>query len=147
MKDVLLLHDNARPHTSLRTLEAVAKMGWTLLPEPAHSPVRAPSDYRLFDHVKDALRGRHFADENDLKQSFRSVLRSRGREFYNIGKQSFTQRWHKCIENDGDFVAEGGKLHICKRCMNYPCKFNCYSNYIFWKEWKHYFHTAPRVCD
>jgi hypothetical protein len=26
MKDVLLLHDNARPHTSLNTREAIARM-------------------------------------------------------------------------------------------------------------------------
>jgi hypothetical protein len=78
MKDVLLLHDNAWPHTSLRTREAI---------EAAHSPDLAPSDCGLFGPVRDALRGRHFADGNELKQSFRDVLRSRGREFYNTGVQ------------------------------------------------------------
>jgi hypothetical protein len=54
MKDVLLLHDNARPHTSLRICEAIAKMGWTVLPHPAHSPDLVPSDYHLLGPVKDA---------------------------------------------------------------------------------------------
>jgi hypothetical protein len=100
MKDVLLLHDNARPHTNWRTREAIAKMGWTALPHPAHSPDMAPSDYDLFGPVKDALRGRHFADDNELNQSFRDVLRNRGREFYNTGVQRLIQRWQKRVENE-----------------------------------------------
>jgi hypothetical protein len=36
--DVLLLHDNARPHTSLRTREGIRKMGWAVSPRPAHPP-------------------------------------------------------------------------------------------------------------
>jgi hypothetical protein len=83
MKDVLLLHDNARPHTGLRTREANAKMGWTVLPHPAHSPDLAPCDCHLFGPLNDALRGRHFADDNQLEQSLRHVLRSAGRELYN----------------------------------------------------------------
>jgi hypothetical protein len=70
MKDVLLLHDNARPHTSLRTSEAVARMGWTVLSHPAHSLQLAPSDCQLFGPVKDALRGRHFADDSELQKLF-----------------------------------------------------------------------------
>jgi hypothetical protein len=72
MKDVLLLHDNARPHISLRTREAIAKTGRTVVPHPAHSPDLAPSNYHLFSPVRDALRGRHFADYSELKQSPRS---------------------------------------------------------------------------
>jgi hypothetical protein len=67
MKDVLLLHDNAQPHTTLRTRQAKAKMTRTVLPRPAHSSDLAPSDCGLFGPVKDELRGRHFANDNELK--------------------------------------------------------------------------------
>jgi hypothetical protein len=129
VKDVLLLHDNSRPHTSLRTREAIAKLEWTVLPHPAHSPDLAPSDYHLFRPVTNMLSGRHFADNNELKQSFRDVVRSRGQELYNAGIQSLTQRWQKCVENDYDSV--GKQPHNCKLYMNYPRKFHCYCNYIF----------------
>jgi len=33
--DMLIQHDNDRPHTSLQTQEAIAKFGWNVLP---HSP-------------------------------------------------------------------------------------------------------------
>jgi hypothetical protein len=68
VKDILLVHDSAVPHTSLRTCEAVTKkMRWTVLPHPARSPGLAPSNYHLF--------GRHFAEDGELKQSFHGVLR------------------------------------------------------------------------
>jgi hypothetical protein len=70
MKEVLLLHGNARPHTSLRMREAIAKVGWTVLPHPAHSPDLTPCDYHLFRPETDALRGHHFTDGNELKQVF-----------------------------------------------------------------------------
>jgi histone-lysine N-methyltransferase SETMAR len=100
MKDVLL-HNNAWPHTSLHTHEAITKMVQTVLPHPAHSPDLAASDYHLFGPVKDALPGCHFADDNELKQSFHDVLTiNEGREFFNIGMQHLTQHWQKCVEND-----------------------------------------------
>jgi histone-lysine N-methyltransferase SETMAR len=49
-KDVtkaLLHHDNARPHTSLHTREAITKLQWTVLPHPPYSLDLAPSDYHL----------------------------------------------------------------------------------------------------
>jgi hypothetical protein len=38
----------------------------------------------------------------------------------------------KVCESDGDFVQK--QPHNCKRCMNHPCKFQCYGNYIFWEK-------------
>jgi hypothetical protein len=101
MKNILLLHDNARPHSSLRTREAIVKMGSTVLPHSAYSPDLASSDCHLFGRVKDTLRGRHFAD-NELVQSFRDVVRGRGREFYNTVIQRRTQSLQTCVEKDED---------------------------------------------
>jgi hypothetical protein len=52
------------------------------------------------------------------------VLRSRGREFYNVDVQPLTQRWQKCFENGEESV---GKLpRNIESCMNNPCKFHLY---------------------
>jgi hypothetical protein len=74
MKDILFLHGSAWPHASLHICETITKMGWTVLPHPAHNPDLAPSNYHLFGSVKDTLHGHHFADDNELKQSFCDVL-------------------------------------------------------------------------
>jgi histone-lysine N-methyltransferase SETMAR len=46
--EMLLQHDNARPHTSLRTREHITKMGWTVLPHSPYSPDLEPSYFQLF---------------------------------------------------------------------------------------------------
>jgi histone-lysine N-methyltransferase SETMAR len=60
--NVLLHHENARPHTSLHTRKAITKLQWTVLPHPPYSLDLAPSDYHLFSPLKDAIRGKKFDD-------------------------------------------------------------------------------------
>ena len=57
MANVLLQHDNAHPHTSIRTMEAITSFGWTVIPHPPYSPDLAPSDYHLFGPMKEGLWG------------------------------------------------------------------------------------------
>jgi len=45
---MLIQHDNARPHTSIQTQEAIAKFGRNVLPHLPYSPDLAPSDFHLF---------------------------------------------------------------------------------------------------
>ena len=44
-RDSILQHDNARPHTSRQTQDALAQLKLPALPHPAYSPDLAPSDY------------------------------------------------------------------------------------------------------
>ena len=48
LKNVVLLHDNVRPHTARVTQERILKLGWSVLPHPPYSPDLAPSDYHPF---------------------------------------------------------------------------------------------------
>ncbi|GFR59852.1 histone-lysine N-methyltransferase SETMAR [Elysia marginata] len=67
--NVLLLHDNARTHTSIRTRETISSFGWTTLPHPSHSPDLAPSDFHLFDPMKQGLRGKHYENDKEAKSA------------------------------------------------------------------------------
>lgn len=104
MHDVLLHHDNARPHCSLITMEAIKKFGWTVLPHPAYSPDLAPSDYHLFGKLKDDLRGIHFPDDESLVTAAKQWLKAAGEEFYRAGIQALVSRWRKAVELNGDYI-------------------------------------------
>ena len=50
LKKVLLLHDNARPHTASQTIETINHLGFKVLEHPAYSPDPAPSTTFSLDH-------------------------------------------------------------------------------------------------
>ena len=104
MQDVLLRHDNARPHSSLRTMVAITKFGWTVVPHPAYSPDLAPSDYQLFGKLKDGLRGTHFPDDESLVTAAKQWFKDAGGEFYRAGIQALVPRWRKAVQRNGDYA-------------------------------------------
>jgi len=58
LKGIVLLHDNAHPHTAAHTVETLQKLKFQVLAHPPYSPDLTPSDYHLFGPLKEALRGR-----------------------------------------------------------------------------------------
>jgi histone-lysine N-methyltransferase SETMAR len=104
MSKVLLQHDNARPHTSLKTREAITSLGWTTLVHPPYSPDLAPSDYHLFGPLKEGLRGKHYANDDAVKAAVRKWLRDQPMEFYEAGIQSLIKRWNTTLQKEGDYI-------------------------------------------
>ena len=54
MSKVLLQHDNARPHTSLKTREVISSFSWTAISHSPYSPNLALSDFHLFGPPKES---------------------------------------------------------------------------------------------
>jgi len=46
--ETLLQHDNAWPHTSAATRDAIQRLEFSVLPHPPYSPDLVPSDFHLF---------------------------------------------------------------------------------------------------
>ena len=68
------------------------------------SPDPAPSDFHLFGPLKNALRGRRFAADDEVKEAVRDWLRSQPQTFFSNGIKKLTDRWAKCIEKKGDYI-------------------------------------------
>jgi histone-lysine N-methyltransferase SETMAR len=116
-KTVLLLHDNARPHTARITVETINHMGFEVLERPAYSPDLAPSDYHLFGPLKNALRGRRFSTDEEVRKAVHKWLRDQPETFFVEGIRKLVDRWTKCIEKEGDYVEKGctcSGLQLCK---------------------------------
>jgi histone-lysine N-methyltransferase SETMAR len=58
-----LQQDNATPHSSARTRDAIEHLGFSFLPHPPYSPDLAPSDFHLFPKLKEHLRGQYFGSD------------------------------------------------------------------------------------
>ncbi|GBL89351.1 hypothetical protein AVEN_225873-1 [Araneus ventricosus] len=68
---ILLLLDNARPHTAAQTRALFDSFGWKALDHP-HRPDLALSDFHLFRHLKHHLGGNHYNDDEDVKTAVTS---------------------------------------------------------------------------
>ena len=79
-RNIIILHDNARPHAARLTSEAIAKMGWDVLPHPSCSPDVAPSDYHLFGFIKNQLRGQRYETTEAIQKAVLQCLRVAGTE-------------------------------------------------------------------
>ena len=102
--DVLLLHDNARPHTAIHTLQTLVKLGFTVLEHLAYSPDLAPSDYHLFGPLKDALRGCRFTWDKGVKKAVHEWLAAQPKTFFSEGIQKFLECWTIVLQSTGTML-------------------------------------------
>jgi hypothetical protein len=102
---VLLLHDNARPHTMTCTLETIRKLKREVMEHSAHSPHLASSDFHLLGTLKEALGGRCWCDE-DVKNVVHQWLHVQPKTLYYDGIKMLVGHWEICVEKQGNYVGK-----------------------------------------
>jgi hypothetical protein len=75
-----------------------------VLKHPPYSPELAPSDYHLFCPLKNALRGRHFASYQEVKEAVHVWLVTEPKTFFSKGIQKLVDCWTKFVEKDWDYI-------------------------------------------
>ena len=104
MSKILLQHDNARPHSNLKTCEVISSFGWTTISHLPYLPDLAPSDFRLFGPLKESLRAQHFSSDEKVKTAVRTWLKRQSVRFYNEGICALVKRWKKAVWKAGDYI-------------------------------------------
>ena len=102
-RGVILLHDNARPHTANTIKGLMQNFKWEVLGHPPYSPDLSPCDYAIFGPLKKALRGKRFTSDDDVKQYVRNWFRTQPREFYETAIHRLVTQWDKCINSQGQY--------------------------------------------
>ena len=103
-KDIVLHHDNARPHAALGTCQKIAELGWEILLHPPYSPDLAPSDYHLFLSLQNFLSGKKFKNEEDIKQALVNFFASKDETFFKNGIYKLLAHWQEVINNNGNYI-------------------------------------------
>ena len=124
-RDSILQHDNARPHTSRQTQDALVQLKLPALPLPAYSPDLAPSDYFLFLQPKRHLKGNHYDSDEEVVAAVRQWCREQSPEFFADGIRQPVRRWQLCVDRDGDYVEK-----INMRCVAEVSSFNLMYNLL-----------------
>jgi len=79
---VLLQHDNARPHTARSTVATIQDLSFECLPHPRYSPDLAPSDFHVFEPLKEAMGGKSFMSDKEVQQAVHEWLHSQPKAFF-----------------------------------------------------------------
>lgn len=103
---VILLHDNARPHVAKVVKATLQELDWEVLRHPPYSPDLAPTDYHLFRSLSNNLRGVTFDNVHDLEKWLNNFFDSRDAHFWKNGIDKLVERWKQVIENDGDYICD-----------------------------------------
>jgi hypothetical protein len=101
---VLMLHDNAHPHTAAATQDLIATFGWEQFNHPPFSRDLVPSDFHVFLHLKTFLGGRQFHDDNEVKEAVNTWLALQVTSFCDARMQKLVPSYYKCLNNGGNYV-------------------------------------------
>ena len=86
------LHDNASIHSSRKALETLQELGFQTVSHLPYSPDLAPSDFFLFRHLKKYLRGKHFENKVELRQTVENYFSALSRSHF---ESAFEEHIHR----------------------------------------------------
>jgi transposase len=103
-KGVILLHDNAQPHTAACTNALIKLFNWEMFDHLPYSPDLAPSNHHLFSKMKVWLATQCFHNNQQLMDGVNSWLRNLVAPLFDDGLQKLVSQYHKCLNVGGNCV-------------------------------------------
>ena len=103
-KGVILLHDNAWPHTAARTNALIKLFNWEIFDHPPYSPDLASSNYHLFSKMKVWLATHCFHTNEELMDDVKTWLHNLAAPFSDEGLQKLVPQYNKCLNVVGNYV-------------------------------------------
>ena len=104
-RKIVLLHDNARPHTAQLTVTTLNRYGWECLEHPPYSPDLSPCDFHIFGPLKKAMKGRKFKSDGEVQRMVTEFLKQQPvvlRTEYHVANftlgQMSQQAWPICLD-------------------------------------------------
>lgn len=104
--EVLLQHDNARPHVAKMTKSVIEELGWEILPHPPYSPDLAPTDFHLFRSLSNHLSGHIFESDAAISAFIDEFFDKKPKTFYRDGIRKLPERWSKIVEQSGEYLID-----------------------------------------
>ncbi|UYV78600.1 hypothetical protein LAZ67_16002110 [Cordylochernes scorpioides] len=103
---IILLHDNARPHVAQVVKATLQELECEVLQHPPYSPDLVPTNYHLFRFMSNHMRGTTFDDEEDLKTWLNNFFDTRLGNFWRKGINKIVERWEEVVNNNEEYIID-----------------------------------------
>jgi [histone H3]-lysine36 N-dimethyltransferase SETMAR len=100
-KNLKFHHDNARPHVHSRVISHLKANKFIIMRHPPYSPDLAPSDFWLFNYIKDRLDSH--SDAESLNKQITRIANSIPIKEYRKTFEKWVERMELCIKAEGDY--------------------------------------------
>jgi len=77
---------------SLKTVELIVSLGWTVVQHIPYSLDSMPSNFHLFGTMKDGLHGQQFSRNDAITEAVKQWAISTSADFYKCGFQALVHR-------------------------------------------------------
>lgn len=94
-------HDNARPHVHSSVKSYLEKENFIIMDHPPYSPDLAPSDFWLFDYVKQRLDSQ--PDVQSLSNAITEIISTIPKQEYLKTFEKWIERMELCIKHEGHY--------------------------------------------
>jgi hypothetical protein len=101
---VVLLHDNARSHTTACAQALLEHFNWELFDHPPYSPDLTSNDYHLFIYQKNWLESQCRNNNDELMEGVKTWPSSQAADFFETGMQKLIPIYDKCFNSSSDCV-------------------------------------------
>ncbi|UYV74895.1 hypothetical protein LAZ67_12001709 [Cordylochernes scorpioides] len=101
---IILLHENARPHVAQVVKVALKKLDWEVLQHPPYSPDLEPTDYHFFRSMSNHMRGTTFDDGGPQNLAQQLISSTPDRAIFDINAIN------KLVERSEEVGKTAGKL-------------------------------------
>jgi hypothetical protein len=98
-----LHHDNVPTHKALSVQQFLTKNGMTQLLQPPYSPDLAPCEFFLFPLMKKVLKGKRFADVEEVKKKTTEALKGITLKEFQDCFEKWKTRLDRCIASNGQY--------------------------------------------
>lgn len=86
------------------------EFGWEQLLHPKHCPDLSPTDYHVFQKFQFAFNTTLFTRLEEVEEHCFKYFDKRRSKFYQEPVQILTEKWHRIIETEGDYIATNEKV-------------------------------------
>ena len=100
-KNIKIHYDNARPHIHFSVKKYIKSKQLIIMDHSPYSPYLAPSDFWLFDYIKERLTSN--PDAKSLMKQITGIVNFIPKEEYKKTFQKWIERMELCIQNNGDY--------------------------------------------